>query len=189
MLNIINKLKNGNNIYEFDDLNELLDRSDIKIKDEDVIIINYDSNVNYHGYYEYKILKKIIDLIKEIIKDTYFIEGEDNKFIYIYTKLAQMLSFDHDAYDIDENEDYVYGSATTSRNLCGLLNKKCVCVGFSVILKNILSCVGIKSIILSSDDHEFIKVKIYDKWYYCDLTKDAFNIKKYNEFKYCLLSK
>ena len=43
---------------------------------------------NYHGYYEYKTLKKLIGIIDEILKETHFIENEDEKFLDIYTKYA-----------------------------------------------------------------------------------------------------
>ena len=106
----------------------------------------------------------------------------------VYKTLAEYLSYDSNAYNPKEYTQYIKENATTSRNLIGLLTKKCICVGYSDILVNVLACVGIKSKKLSSCDHTFNKVKIDNKWYYCDLTLDCKNIRN-GEIKYCLLSK
>ena len=76
-----------------------------------------------------------------------------------------------------------------------LLNKKGVCRGYAVILKNILDIVGIESNILHSrfsDDktgHAFNQVKINGKWYYCDLTGDNTQIKRNEKMAFCLKSR
>ena len=98
------------------------------------------------------------------------------------------------SYDYDAVEKHKKAKASTSRNLMVFLNKKGVCKGYAVILKNILDIVGIKSNILISKasdgdiSHVFNQVEINGKWYYCDMTWDVKHMKK-GKVLYCLKSK
>ena len=188
LLNILTLIKHGSKVIEIDNISELIHERYNNLTDNDVIIFKYNNEINYHDYYTFGICKKILNTIKYITIGVDLNDTEIEKFLKVYMNLAKYLSYDSDAYNPKEYTQYVEENATTSRNLIGLLTKKCICGGYSDILVNVLSCVGIKSKKLQSYDHAFNKVKIDNKWYYCDLTLDCKNINN-NGLKYCLLSK
>lgn len=134
--------------------------------------------------------KKIINIYKKILDCIDLNQNQEDIFMQIYIKLGLMISYDFDAALPGIRE-----KRSVSRNLMVLLNKKGVCRGYAVILKNILDIVGIESNILHSrvvDDktgHAFNQVKINGKWYYCDLTGDNTQIKKNEKMAFCLKSR
>ncbi len=134
--------------------------------------------------------KKIINIYKKILDCIDLNQNQEDIFMQIYIKLGLMIS-----YDFDAAAPGILEKRSVSRNLMVLLNKKGVCRGYAVILKNILDIVGIESNILHSrpvDDkitHAFNQVKINGKWYYCDLTGDNTQIKKNEKMAFCLKSR
>ena len=185
LIGILEKINNGSKVVYLNNISEF---NYDNLNDEDIIILNTTNGVKYTDYYTVKTIKQIKKVIDEIIYDIDLNDLDINKFIEVYIRLANFLSYDKEAYRVNEYTEYVEENASTSRNLIGLLTKKCVCEGYSDILLNILSCIGIESRKLTSYDHSFNKVKINNKWYYCDLTLDCKCIKN-NKLEYCLLSK
>ena len=185
LIGILEKINNGSKVVYLNNISEF---NYDNLNDEDIIILNTTNGVKYTDYYTVKTIKQIKKVIDEIIYDIDLNDTDINKFIEVYIRLANFLSYDKEAYRVNEYTEYVEENASTSRNLIGLLTKKCVCEGYSDILLNILSCIGIESRKLTSYDHSFNKVKINNKWYYCDLTLDCKCIKN-NKLEYCLLSK
>ena len=186
ILDILDKIAKGSKIIEIEKLLELRDYS---LNDDDIVIINKKNNINYHDYYDYKTLKKIVNKIEEFIKKINLNQSEKNIYADIYNKLANLLKYDHDAYDYKNCYEYALENATTTRNLVGFLKEVCVCNGHAEILKNILDFVNIKAEKLSSFDHSFNKIMIDKCWYYCDLTKDILNIEKGQNIENYLVSK
>ncbi len=185
LLDILEKINNGSKTIQLNNISEFNHKD---LNNDDIVILNTTNGVNYVDYYTVKTIKQIKNEIDEIIKDIDINDSDINKFIKVYTALAEYLSYDKEAYNTKEYTEYVEENASTSRNLIGLLTHKCVCEGYSDILLNTLACVGIEAKKLTSCDHSFIKVKIDNKWYYCDLTLDCKNIKN-GKLEYCLLSR
>ena len=185
LINILEKINNGSKVVYLNNISEF---NFDNLNDEDVVILNTIKGVNYCDYYTVKVIKQIKNVIDEIICDKDSNDVDVNKFVKVYIKLAKFLSYDKEAYRVNEYTEYVEENASTSRNLMGLLTHKCLCVGYSDILLNVLSCIGIESRKLTSYDHSFNKVKIDNKWYYCDLTLDCKCVKN-EKLEYCLLSK
>ena len=189
ILNILEKIINNHKIVEINNIGELYNFQFEGLENDDIIIINSNDSINYHGYYDFGTCKKILNKINEILFGIDMTQNEIDVFIQIYLKLVNILVYDHEAYDPKIYSEYVLEAATTSRNLIGLLNGKCICGGHAEILRNILLFVNIDAKILLSYDHSFNKVKIDNKWYYCDLTKDIFAFKRGNELSNCLIAK
>ena len=185
LINILKLINSGSKVIYLNNISEF--REDC-LNENDIVIIKSQDRINYNDYYTVKMIREIFKVINNIINDVNLQDAEINRFIEIYVKLAKYLSYDKEAYNKKEYTEYVLEKATTSRNLIGLLTGNCICTGYADILFNVLSCVNIESKILTSIDHSFNKVKINNKWYYCDLTLDSKNIVD-NKLQYCLLSK
>ena len=139
----------------------------------------------------YKQLKNEINLITNgIDKESPDIE----KFLEIYKRLGNKISYDWEHKDIDGENGTIYlGGYPPAHNLVGgLLNNTCVCEGYAKILKQALACVGIQAkVILGSgqeEPHAWNQVNIDGTWYNTDLTWDADKIKEGRELDYCLQS-
>ena len=185
LIDILEKINKGNKVIYLKNISEFkLDN----LKDDDIVILNTSNGVNYNDYYTVKTIKELKKVIDEIISDIDYNDTDINKFMEVYVRIARYLSYDKEAYKGNDYTEYVRENASTSRNLIGLLTHKCVCEGYSDILLNVLACVGIDSRKLTSYDHSFNKVKIDNKWYYCDLTLDCKSLKNF-KLEYCLLSK
>lgn len=135
--------------------------------------------------------KRIREILNEVIKDIEPELDDKAKFKIIYTRLANMLTYDYEA--IKEDSKYATENKKKCRNLeNGVLLGKCVCVGYAEILKQTLSLVGIEchNIGSKSDEenigHEYSIVKIDGKWYNADLTWDYEKIRNGEKPKYCL---
>ena len=159
--------------------------------------ISSDENFEFpiNTLYSISDVKKIKKCVNELLKDIdQKNENGDNElkiFMQIYVKLAKLISYDYDA--LSENNDDSAGIIKdpyvnyTCRNLVGgLLQGKCVCSGYAEILRNILACRGIECRLMGAQGHAYNQVKIKGKWYYVDLTNDAYNICEGNDLKWCL---
>lgn len=139
----------------------------------------------------YKQLRREIDFITSGI-DLDSLEIE--KFLEIYKRLGNKISYDWEHKDVDEeNGTLLLGGYPPAHNLVGgLLNNTCVCEGYAKILKQALACVGVESkVILGNgkmEPHAWNQVKIDDTWYNTDLTWDADKIKEKRELDWCLQS-
>lgn len=105
---------------------------------------------------------------------------EKRLFTYIYVKLSTLLEYDDKACELIEanlggyNRDKALDEIIyPASDLRALARGKALCSGFAVILKEVLSRVGIKSIIvLMKEEHEWNQVYLDGIWYNCDLTND-----------------
>ena len=131
--------------------------------------------------YDINDIKEILKVCKNLLTGIDINQKDEDIFMQIYIKLGNYIEYDKDLYEgkIEDPDERIY----TSRNLLSLLNKKGVCVGYSVVLKFLLNIMGIESNVVSSrknlkgDGHAFNQVKINNKWYYCDLTWDQDDLK------------
>lgn len=139
----------------------------------------------------YKELRKEIDSIIEGID---LKRSDIEKFLEVYKRLGNKISYDWENKDRDEVDGiYYFGGYPPAHNLeGGLLNNTCVCEGYAKILKQTLTCVGIQSKIIAGEGteefHAWNQVNIDGIWYNTDLTGDAERIKEGRELDYCLQS-
>lgn len=146
-----------------------------------------------------EIKKKIAEIVDGLPKDFDDPDKEKKIFTYLYTRLAHLIEYDEFAsstvglggYARDMSEKY----RTNASNLIGgLLQGKSMCGGYSEILRNVLSEVGIESIYISGEgkdklgNHAWNQVKLDGKWYNVDLTNDRDNILDNTECQYFLKS-
>ena len=135
---------------------------------------------------EYYHLRGVLDEVVDGIDQN---ESDIQKFMTVYTRLAENINFDSrlEGKGLSEDIREAGRQRNNSRNLVnGLLEGKAVCSGYSEILRNALSLVGIKSKIVTGkcfndpdfdDRHVWNAVELEEngtkKWYYTDLTWDA----------------
>lgn len=146
-----------------------------------------------------EIKKKIAEIVDGLPKDFDDPDKEKKIFTYLYTRLAHLIEYDEFAsstvglggYARDMSEKY----RTNASNLIGgLLQGKSMCGGYSEILRNVLSEVGIESVYISGEgkdklgNHAWNQVKLDGKWYNVDLTNDRDNILDNTECQYFLKS-
>lgn len=135
--------------------------------------------------------EKIDDILTEIDMSAPEIE----KFLAIYKKLGKSIVYARDADGEPSNDDEAHNLKG------GLLDGKCVCEGYALILKQVLKCAGIecryvedevdKDIIdpkCKTNLHAWNQVKIDGEWYNCDLTWDATRLVDEIDLDYCLQS-
>ena len=139
------------------------------------------------GEFDYQLIDKTILLSNDIfdIETYYGIEKElykylvgidefdtdYDKFIKIYMNIINNIDYNYD--------DFSFSSLYDQTVLGGLFNNRCVCEGFTKILKQALSLVGIESIVVGGggkkeeDGHLWNQVKIDGIWYHADAAVDA----------------
>ena len=141
---------------------------------------------------EYVELREKID---DILTDIDMSAPEIEKFLTIYKKLGKSIIYARDADGEPSDEDEAHNLKG------GLLDGKCVCEGYALILKQVLRCAGIECRYVEDEvdkdvndpknndaRHAWNQVKIDGEWYNCDLTWDAGSIVYENDLDYCLQS-
>lgn len=133
----------------------------------------------------YKQIRNVVD--NEILNNLYIDPNLDKMNVdlqlsaQILDKLANRIEYDFDA---AEKPRFSKESKMAS-GLVGLLTGKSICKGYSEILRNVLSCVDIDSVVIdgvSLDnageevEHSWNLVKIGDFWFNVDLTNARENI-------------
>ncbi|MBQ8299061.1 MAG: hypothetical protein IJX99_04215 [Clostridia bacterium] len=108
-------------------------------------------------------------------------DGNPKSQVEAFSKVYSRLSnIKYDNYAISKKGEMDPELQMRCRNLeGGLLDGKCICAGYSEILKNALSCVNIESITVGGNQkgegkagHAWNQVRIGDNWLNCDLTND-----------------
>lgn len=142
---------------------------------------------------EYYHLRGLLDEVVEGIEPG---ESDVQKFMTVYTRLAENIKFDSrlEGKGLSDDIREAGKERNNSRNLRnGLIEGTAVCSGYSEILRNALSLVGIKSKMVTGrcfndpdfgERHVWNAVELEDngtkKWYYTDLTWDAGKVLKGN---------
>lgn len=135
--------------------------------------------------------RKLREKLEEVVRGIDINESEENRTKEVYTRLANMLTYDYEA--AEDDTEYAIANEESSRNLInGLLSGKCLCAGYSEILKQALSLVGIESHYITSKEnaekntHAYNIIKINGNWYNADLTWDSDDIRNNVRPKYFL---
>lgn len=147
-------------------------------------------NVFYCDTFE-KIKNKVLEYASGAAKETADDpDMEKKKFTYVYEKIAKNVSYHEKASKACDLVGYERDMASPmierASSLEAILEDKALCSGYSEILRNVLSEVGIDSLYISggpknmgeaistnSGSHAWNQVKLDGKWYNCDLTNDA----------------
>ena len=135
---------------------------------------------------DYYHLRGVLDEVVDGIETD---EPDIQKFMTVYIRLAENINFDSrlEGKGLSDDIREAGRQRNNSRNLVnGLLEGTAVCSGYSEILRNALSLVGIKSKLVTGkcfndpdfdDRHVWNAVELEEngtkKWYYTDLTWDA----------------
>ena len=121
--------------------------------------------------------KQIRTVIDDILTKLYIDESSDKMHIdyqlstQIIDILARKIEKDYDA----ENKPRSSTEVKNASGMVGLLTGKSMCMGYSEILRNVLSCVNIEctridGTDMKGDDHTWNQVKLGDLWFNVDLT-------------------
>lgn len=170
---------------------------------QNIIIKNSNKTSDKLDYYSLddmiQIKRKISEIVNDIPQDIDNPDKEKKIFTYLYTKLAFLIKYDEFAASTvglgGYNREMSETLRTNASNLIGgLLHGKSMCGGYSEILRNILSEVGIDCIYVSGEgkdklgNHAWNQVKLDGKWYNVDLTNDRDNIINNSKCQYFLKS-
>ena len=137
-----------------------------------------DSIVHFHYREAYSYEKGIETLKQESLNFKQLVSGIDakmsdlEKFIIIYQRLGKKINYGEANNGFSNEYD-----TNSNNNLEGIITNKSVCGGYTLILEQALSIVGIKvksrtGGLMSEGLHAWNQVCIDGKWYNCDLTLD-----------------
>ena len=119
------------------------------IKGVNLIYKSEKSKIGYrqiyaNDYYDIETYKRIRQEIDEIVKSINSDSPEEYKFLELYKKLAEKIS-----YDCEHEDDAIWEKSHSLEG--GLLNDKCICEGYAKILGQICSCLGIETKFIYGD--------------------------------------
>ena len=158
--------------------------------DNAIINVKIDTGIfSFHcsNFYTASDIKKILRAFYGLLKDIDLNQNEEDIFMQIYIKLGMLLHYDNDIF-----KNHFEEKMSISRNLMTIINKKGVCFGYAIVLKELLKMSGIEATVLKSKrdeenfSHVYNQVKLNGKWYYCDLTNEPI---KLGLIRYCLRSR
>lgn len=110
-------------------------------------------------------------------------------FCQIIKRLANDICYDYELEKKEKNGEAKSDECENARNLVGgLLNGRCVCVGYAEIIRNVLACCGIECINIGGDEHMWNQVKLDGEWFNMDFTWDRKRIVKMEPPQYLLKS-
>lgn len=114
-------------------------------------------------------------------------DKEKKLFTYLYIKMAQNIQYDYFASELasatgyarDMGEKFVERASSL---IGGVIDGKSLCGGYSEILRNLMSEIGIDASVITGGgwtkkdnmpSHAWNQVKLDGRWYNCDITNDA----------------
>ena len=163
--------------------------------------------------YSFSEISAIIAKIEELTADIPTDMDEANKFYKIYSRIINMMTYDH-LYIVKQNQAK-YDRFHTNDSLQeakkkykekmekirknpaglygGLVDGKAICAGYALILHEALKYTGIKSLYVTGcqlgvSGHAWNQVQIDGKWYNCDPTWDSETYRFTREYEYMLLN-
>lgn len=138
-------------------------------------------NANFQDFiYDFSTMSAVVYKMEELVGDIDENETEANKFYKIYARITHAITYDDIGLKFGNEHEQ-----KQIRNLYGgLVDGKCVCVGYSLILHEALKKVGVKSELImgllpyKNVGHAWNQVMIDGQWYNVDATNDAFVIQQ-----------
>ena len=99
------------------------------------------------------------------------LDYDEEKVRKIHDLICERVSYNNSAYDNNfANDENEYSQSIYS--VFGWDQKKTVCAGYSQAFAFLANKYGIDSVSVSSEDHQWNAVRVYDQWYTIDLTWD-----------------
>lgn len=139
------------------------------------------SNDNYSKEEYITIYNALYELVKGIDSNL----PEVEKFKIVYERIIHKVTYDFDG---------VTSVRLSNQNLVGgLLNNSCVCEGYSKVLQQALSLVGIDSVVVGGNGemedggHIWNQVKIDGVWYNADAAYDSIRVHNGEDISLCLV--
>lgn len=108
-------------------------------------------------------VKNQVDTWKNTVNS---LSSEAEKVKMIHDLIVQKVDYNTDIYDNSFNEDTAYTQSVYSV----FCMDKTVCAGYAQAFEMMCNGVGVDCIAVTSDDHEWNKVRINDSWYNVDCT-------------------
>lgn len=140
------------------------------------------SNDNYTVDEYIKIYNEIIKLVSGININ----EDEIDRFKSVYDRITNKIAYNH--------SDVQYSNLNDQNLVGGLFYNTCVCEGYSKVLQQALSLVGIECIVVGGGGakkdggHIWNQVKINDIWYNADVTYDSIQVHENKTIELCLVA-
>ncbi len=128
---------------------------------------------------------KIMGKLTEMVKICYD-QNKVKHFTNIFHYIAKNISYDT---SLNRNNTNI-----RNQNLIGVIfDQKGVCEGYSKLLQQLSSLIGIKSIVISGggkkseNGHVWNQVLINDKWYHADVTSQSWSYHHKEDKNFCLV--
>lgn len=163
--------------------------------------------------YSFNEISAIIAKIEELTADIPDDMDEANKFYKVYSRITQMMSYDHKCikelekaeYDrFHSNDNWRVASEKFEKRqkeirkkpaglYGGLVEGKAICAGYALILNEALKYVGVKCQYVRGTEpkrggHAWNQVQIDGKWYNADPTWDSEEFQIFRKYQYMLLN-
>lgn len=160
-------LENNSPVIIINSITELTDEYMSSLPKNSLIYTKNYTELNTFDCYElytYNEMKEIIKELRELISDIDKDQNEEDIFMQVYIKVLNSIT------RIEAKK--IFQTDPEMHNLCSILTKEAVCMGFSSILSTALEMLGIECERVIALGHQFIETKINNEWYYSDMSFD-----------------
>lgn len=168
-------------LEKLSDFEKKFDIAGIRIIEKDRDARKYSIEQRPISLMGYKQIRTVVD--NEILSKLYVTENSSKTVIdsqlatQIFTLIVDKIKYDSEVKikrQVLSKEEFINLSANLS-NITGLVTGKTICGGYAEILRNVLSCVGIKSKTIIGETstygyHEWNQVQLGNTWFNVDLT-------------------
>lgn len=167
-------------IFDNEDIRTILSKNSNTKVDLRYMLKSYFSGDNIETAYDIGLYNQILDKIEYLSKVSKSnFKNKDEQVIFIIDQLADYISFNYDYKDASKEE------LKEISNLKGaLIDKKTVCIGYSMALQRCLTNIGVECDIILGDgseterkelypwtgNHAWNQIKLYNDWYNVDVT-------------------
>ncbi len=148
--------------------------------EEEIYCIKRDDTSLFDEFYSKEEILKISKKIDEIIKRVGipFKDNEEEELRSALRVFEEISFIKYDLYSITKKGLKNDALHVACENLLGLIRGKTVCFGYSRIVREILSQIGIETQFVLAITHAWLQIKIGKKWYNVDYTWERDKISK-----------
>lgn len=172
-------------LEKLSEIEKKFDVAGVRIIEKDRAISRHQGEQRPLNLRTYKQIRAIVD--DEIISQLYVSENVDKMHVdyqlatQIICKLVDKIEYDFETKN--KNALPFSDEMSNASGLVGLLTGKSICTGYSEILRNVLSCVGIDSTVIigrdtNNKEHAWNQIKLGNTWFNTDLTFARKQIRK-----------